>query len=233
MESSCNILPVLPQILLPLSLLASLSLPPFRFRGVLCSSIIVSLVYLCLTSPFPSSTPNTQLRYGLSAAWFWYFPTLYKLLFTVPEASFWRVKRDEKGIDVNEQEALKLNGCAKIRWAAVLLANPRGVGWNYEIKGLPKARFGRNEKGAFLVRQLMRFVVDYLLIEAGMLFVNTYSDPDVLETGTWKDVVLISIACVVVIKSSWEWQWTTASLVAVGLGLSTPEVRLQLLLACV
>src|SRR4051794_25467187 len=114
---------IAPTVLLPLSLLLSLSLPPFRFRGILCSILIISLVYLTFTSPFPPSSPNTQARYGLFAIWFYYLPVLHKLLFTIPEESFWRIHHDEKGRITSEKEGLQLKGWAKIKWAAALVSS--------------------------------------------------------------------------------------------------------------
>lgn len=221
---------ILPQILLPLSLLLSLALPPFKLRGPLCSTLILSLVYLTWTSPFPPPTSSTQPRYALFAAWFFYVPTLHKLLCTVPEESFWRIRRDEKGKVVSEKEAMSMRACGweKIKWALALLANPRGVGWNFEIKGLRRARFARNERAAFLRRQGLMLAMDYLLVEAGMAFVKSYSLAEVLERLGWGERVLVGVACGLVIKGSWEAQWLFVSIVSVAVGISTPEVGVRL-----
>src|SRR2546423_6698829 len=119
---------VLPHVLLPLSMILELASPPFRGRGVFWTAIIGYLVYRSLLDEFPS---DVQFRYAISQSWFWYIPTIQKLLCSEPEQMYWR-------LDKRKAEAAHMSfGLEKLRWAAALLVNPRGIGWNFQIRGVP------------------------------------------------------------------------------------------------
>lgn len=129
----------LPHVLLPFSMVLGLASPPFPGRGVFWSSIIVYLAYRSLADEFPK---NTQFRYALSRSWFWYIPTIQKLLSSEPEETYWR-------LDGPRAEATRMSfGFGKLRWASALLINPRGIGWNFQIKNVPQAEYGKDQKNA-------------------------------------------------------------------------------------
>ena len=75
----------------------------------------------------------------------------------VPEKEYWRM-------DKAAQEAMSMSLFGKLKWSAALYCNPRGIGWNYQIKGIPKQR-APNTKGAFLIRQIKEIAIVFLAID--------------------------------------------------------------------
>jgi len=207
---------VLPHILLPLSMILGLASPPFRGRGVFWTTVIGYLVYRSLLDEYPS---DGQFRYVVAQSWFWYIPTIQKLLCSEPEQDYWR-------LDKPQAEAAHMSfGLEKLRWAVALLINPRGIGWNFQIKSVPHPEYRKEQKCRFLIRQTLRLLQGYFLVEAALLYLRTCKLPDLLDNMTWEKQIVIGLAFGGMVYGSWLLQWSTVSILGVVSGLSKPNVR--------
>jgi hypothetical protein len=207
---------VLPHVLLPIAMILGLASPPFRGRGVFWTTIIGYLVYRSLLDEFPS---DIQSRYAVFQSWFWYMPTIQKLLCSEPEQAYWR-------LDKLRAEATHMSfGFEKLRWAAALLVNPRGIGWNFQIRGVPLLDYRKEQKSNFLIRQTLRLFQGYLLTETALLYLRTCKFPDVLDNITYGKQIVIGLVSGILVYGSWLFQWSTVSILGVASGLSKPSVR--------
>lgn len=206
---------ILPHILLPIFMILGLASPSFKGRGLVWSVAIAYLVYRTLVDEFPA---DKQLKYALSCSWLWYVPTVQKLLCSEPEKAYWRLDRPRA-------EATHMPfGLKKIQWATALWLNPRGIGWNYQIKRLLPFIYATNRRRQFFFRQSLSLVEHYLTIEAALLYLSRFPFPKVLDDMTWRQYVSIGLDCGILIYASWQVQWITASIVGVATGLSQPKV---------
>jgi hypothetical protein len=223
-------LAILPHILLPFSMPLFLTIPPFPHRSIISTTAILTLAWLALSSPFST---DTQLRYGLSQGWFWYIPTIAKLLIPYahpgsekresgfkndPEHAYWH-----KG---HPEEAANLGfGWRKFKWAMALWFNPRGVGWNYEGKDVVKlSAKGKIRKERFLVERAFEFFLYYCLTDVVVSYGKSFGFPEALKTMSLGDKVKIALPAAAMIRGNWIFQWNMAAFIGVGLGLSEPEV---------
>ncbi|ETS77620.1 hypothetical protein PFICI_09682 [Pestalotiopsis fici W106-1] len=144
---------IAPHIFLWACQVAALISPPFPGRRGVFATLIISLAIYC--NLHPHFTNDMGLAQPFSIAWSFYLSTLATLLrgsSSGPEDRFWRI-----GNPAKEARAYAAFGWSKIRWAFALLVNLRGIGWNHQVKNVPKPpRTGRSR---FLVEQLVRFVV--------------------------------------------------------------------------
>ena len=53
----------------------------------------------------------------------------------------------------------------KLKWSAALYCNPRGIGWNYQVRGIPKQR-APNDKMGFILQQIKEIAIVFLAIDA-------------------------------------------------------------------
>ncbi|KAI1778795.1 membrane bound O-acyl transferase family-domain-containing protein [Hypoxylon cercidicola] len=204
--------------------------PPFPGRRTLCVATIISLAIATHLVGPPSDIPGDAQAFAL--LWPIYLGTLDKFLCAKgdgPENSYWRVDRPAR-----EARAMMLFGPTKMKWAAALMFNTRGVRWNYEVKKLPpKPRMSRRQ---FLFWQTGDFVKlflmsDLLLQLSERLFWTpaddipkhvdsknlTISHPD----WRWSFFKVLAFACGPYFFV--DLQYVTASIVAVGLNLSRVE----------
>ncbi|POS75434.1 hypothetical protein DHEL01_v206176 [Diaporthe helianthi] len=222
-----------------ISQLLLLSAPTFAFRR--------ALVVLCITIPFvavhfvgpASDVPGDAQPFTL--LWPIYLGTLDKVLCANgdgPEDSYWRKDRLAR-----EARAFKAFGISKLKWAAAMMFNTRGVRWSFEVKNLPASR--PMSKSSFLLRQAIQFA-KMLLMSDLFLQLSTrllWTPPEspgskASEPGavSWQDSKALTIS-----HSDWRWsflkvlvfaagpyffvklQYVTASIVAVGLNMSQVE----------
>lgn len=205
--------------------------PPFRGRRALCITTITGLAIATHFVGPPSDIAGDAQPFAL--LWPIYLGTLDKFLCARgdgPEDSYWRADRPAR-----EARAMKPFSATKIRWAAALMFNTRGVRWNYEVKKLPpKPGMSRQR---FLFWQTVDFVKlllmsDLLLQLSERLFWTpadgtlkhadskylTISHPD----WRWSFFKVLAFACGPYFFVNL--QYVTASIVAVGLNLSRVEV---------
>ena len=205
---------IIPHVLLPFSMILGLASPPFPGRGVFWSCCILVLAYLCLIDTFPI---NQQMRYSLANAWFWYVPTVQKLICSRPEEAYWRLNR-------GPAEATHMRfGLNKLGWATAIFFNPRGIGWNYQIRTRSSC-YTNEQKAHFLVRQLLRWLQAYVTADGAILFIRSFPQQQILEDRSWYLSVTVGLSCGILVYSTWLLQWTTVAILSVGLGLSTPSV---------
>jgi hypothetical protein len=206
---------ILPHILLPISMIFGLASPPFKGRGLFWSIVIAYFAYQTLIDDFPT---DTQLKFALSSSWILYVVTLQKLLCSKPEQAYWRLDRQPA-------EATRMRfGLKKIYWAVSLWANPRGIGWNYQIKRLRPPTYSNNQKFRFILGQVLSFLQHYLMMEAALLYLSRFPFPETLDNMTWDKYVLIGAVSSILMFQSWQLNWTTVSILAVATGFSQPEV---------
>lgn len=226
-------LSILPHLLLPLSMPLFLTLPPFPNRGIISTTTILAIAWLALASPFPT---DTQLRYGLSQGWFWYIPTIAKLLIPYshpgPETKNPGFKSDaehaywHKGYP--EEVARMGFGWEKFKWAMALWFNPRGVGWNYEGKDIVKlSAKGKIGRRRFLIERAFEFFLYYCLTDVVVSYEKSFGFPAALEKISLINKIKIALPCAAMIRGNWIFQWNFAAFIGVGLGLSEPEVCLS------
>lgn len=211
-------------LLLGLQILA-LWVPPFRGRA----PIFVLAVIACaavLHSDRVGDDP--QIAYAFGMAWPSYLATIDRLLFTIPEQSFWRVG-DKKG------EAILYGfGLKKLRWSMSQFFNPRGIHWNYEAKGIARVE-GKPEfrsRTAFVYRKSILF----LKLCFGYDILHTYLVSQHREAGLANRVYTplgdrpfmwsfaTTAAAAYVMFCGVQLNHLLTSITFVGLGLSEPEV---------
>jgi hypothetical protein len=209
---------IIPHLLLPCANILALASPPFKGRGLLWSSLTASLAYLSLFDSYPSNTP---IRYGLSCIWVFYLWTLGVLLFTQPEQTYWRLDRPRA------EAASMPFGLQKLQWAAALWINPRGIGWNYQMKGVRLAK-DPNSKLWFVLQQISWFLVYYVVVVFTIIYLSRHPYSRDMDSMTWMRCVITELDMAIMVAFSWQMQWTMVSIVGVASGLSQPRVCLSL-----
>jgi hypothetical protein len=205
---------ILPHLLLPCANILALASPPFKGRGLLWSSLIAYLAYLTLVDDYPI---DTGIRYGLTNLWFFYLPTIEKLLFSQPEQAYWRLDR-------RKAEAASMPfGFQKLKWATALWINPRGIGWNYQLKGARPAKYS-NSRWIFVSQQLFRSLLYYIVLVTTSIYVVRYPYLGYRDSSTWTGSLLTELNAGIFIAFGWQLQWTIASVAGVTSGLSQSKV---------
>ena len=168
--------PVLHVLLLAIQILA-LTLPPFQHRATVFAVLIVCLVALTYndildTKPTdvdlhsPANHVPVDIILPILSQWPWYLGTLGKLLFSLPERDYWRLNH-QRG------EALALSWRAKLKWAVALYSSPRGVGWNFRVKGVPASMKPQSRPG-FILNQSVWLSVCALGFDAMGYYTRVY-----------------------------------------------------------
>ena len=213
---------VLPHILLIAVQLLIFTLPPFKYRALIFVPLIVSLVCAGLQNTF---TEDLELLASIVSLWPWYLGTIEKLLFTRPEEDFWRVDR-------TRAEATRMSpGLSKLVWSLSLWRGPRGIGWNHQVKGVPKATAPQT-KWRFILYQLGCYAQYYLVCDLLTTYVSKhyYGSPNVdyasltIRDPAWSRSLLNAFVAGALVQFPLQLQYTLASIVFVLLGLSQPKV---------
>ncbi|KAL9130077.1 MAG: hypothetical protein Q9217_001636 [Psora testacea] len=211
---------ILPHILLPAVQILALALPPFRYRAAIFVPIICFLVILTWTNLF---TDALDLRVFLVGQWPWYLSTIERLCFTNPEEDFWRVGRPK--------EAMGMGFLSKLHWSAAMYCNPRGIGWNYQVKGVPRYD-GENTRRWFFLNRAKWLAIHMLVIDAICVYCdNYYYRPGVDVTtltgraDTWSRSVLNAVHGFNGIYSHISMIYTQIAMLCVLAGLGQPKVR--------
>jgi hypothetical protein len=162
-----------------------------------------------------------------------YLSTLDKILCSGamgPEHSFWCRDRPAK-----EASRFSPFSPAKLKWAAAMIINLRGIGWNYEVKNIPKQPvlkkrdFLTSQSVAFL---RLLFMTDVLLQLASHLFL-TSADGELGALNTKSatlrhpDIFWNFVKALVFGAGPYFFmrlQHTACSIIAVAIGLAEPKV---------
>ena len=222
-------LDILPHFALPPTLVLSLFCPPFRGRATLFVALIVLLDYACLSSPWPSNVGSSSrsMKYGLTGPWFFILPVVEKLLLHIPEREFWR-EDNPKGPSGAGPRDLSWE---KLRWAAALVATPRGVGWNFASRQIKAKREAVRSQGLtrdlFVARKVFRALVAYLALDICLFAAKRAVIPEqwawnVLTIGRIAFLELLMGASTYAIMSM---QFDVSAAIGVGLLQNQPEVR--------
>lgn len=200
-------------LLLGLQILA-FWVPPFRGRAPVFISAIIACAVV-LHSERVGDDP--QIAYAFGMPWVSYLATIDRLLFTIPELSFWRT--GEKA-----GEAMLYGfGLKKLRWSAAIYFNPRGIHWNYAVKGLAPTdlRPGILSRRVFVYRNTTKFLV--LCLGYDILHTYIVSQYGIDGKPPWNPVTTAATAYV--IFCGMQLNHLLTSVILVALGLNQPEVR--------
>lgn len=219
---------LLPHLVLPIVQILALALPPFRYRATIFVPIIFFLVFLTWINLF---SPTVDTRLILLAQWPWYLGTVEKLLFAQPERDYWHQ-------DHNSGEALSLAWLDKWKWAAALYCSPRGVGWNYQVKGVPPYR-GPNSKAGFVLDQFKWLALCAIAIDALHLYSREYYyrpsvDPVDLTSYSknWGRSSVNAVHGLLTPYFGLNLMYGQIAIFCVLLGLGAPKVSWALFLSC-
>ena len=226
---------ILPHILLCAAQFFALLCPPFRGRNALFSATIFLLVIWSHFNAHFTNDPSAAQPFAL--LWPNYMGVVEKLLFSGPggpESAYWRIDRPPR--EAMEYAAFSWK---KLRWAAVLVTNLRGVRWNWEVKNVsklqPKHRHPQNRQ-RFLIDKLCLTAYYFLAADiVNQLWIHIFYTPRGGYPGMLdsKYLTLRDEDWRWRIAKSWLWgqlpylfinfQYAIGSVVFVGLGISAPE----------
>ncbi|KAI0549799.1 putative toxin biosynthesis protein [Xylaria curta] len=222
---------IVPHILLYVVQLVAFMSPKFAGRRYIFSGILLGL--LVQAQLHPRFTKDIGLAQPFCIQWSFLLATLEKLLLSGdegPEAHFWR-----EDVGKKEAESYSTFSMRKLSWASMLLINQRGIGWNHQVKNVPRPK--TTDKFVFLSTQFFQFVKSFILADLcfhlGIRFF--YTNP---ETGVVGDVdsryITLRYAC-----PGWSFstifvfaatpyfalsaQYALLSFICVALGLGTPN----------
>ncbi|KAH8773842.1 membrane bound O-acyl transferase family-domain-containing protein [Diaporthe sp. PMI_573] len=172
---------IIPHIALYVTQLVALASPKFPGRRFVFSGILLAL--MAQATRYPRFTNDMGRAQPFCIQWSFWLATMEKLLLSGeegPEAHFWRVDKGPR-----EAESYYGFSFRKLSWAFMLILNQRGVGWNHQVKNVPKVT--QTKKSAFLINRLFwlatNFLMADLLFHLGIRFF--YTNP---ETGVVGDV---------------------------------------------
>ncbi|KAL6231685.1 hypothetical protein BDW75DRAFT_243679 [Aspergillus navahoensis] len=156
---------LLPHLLMLPVQLFCLSVPPFPGRSLLLVSIITVIAYATYTN-HPGDSVADRAMAGVH--WTVLVGTLENLTFCLPERDFWRETRGP-----SDAQSLRPLSFAKLRWALSLCVNLWGVGWNFQVRGIPTAKVARGKWG-FLWFQLLKYLRCYLINDLLYLYFTRF-----------------------------------------------------------
>ena len=210
-----------PHFLLPLVQILALALPPFENRALIFVPFIAGLAYASATNLAPYSN---ELRAVFISQWPWYLGTIADLLFAQPERQYWRLDRPKR-----EAESMSF-GWEKLKWAVALWANPRGINWSYQIRGLRDGP-APNTKWRFLLHQLRWYLLCYLAVDVTMVYTSRHFYPPGVDTSTltvradtWLRSLYNSFHILFQVNFQLQYQYYVASMVTVLFDIAKPEV---------
>lgn len=217
--------PIAAFLILPGLQILSLWSPPFPGRSIVFVSAIVACAVI-LHSEKVSDDP--QITYGLGMAWPSYLATIDRLLFSVPEAAFWRV-----GEKPGEALGYGMFGWKKLKWGAAQIFNPRGIHWNYQVKGIARTEGKREYRSrkAFVKSHAIQFVqlclgydiLHSFLVSQHRHVGSTGGDYTPLSDHPFIWSFATTAAAAYVMFCGIQLNYLLTSITFVGLGLSRPE----------
>lgn len=201
-------------ILIILLSILSLWSPPFRGRGIIFSTLIATLLYVAQNNSFPR---GTSTRFSTGLLWYVYLGTIEKILFTTPEKAYWRLSKPR-------EEAMAMAGFSleKLRWALTLMASMRGVGWNFQVKGVPVG-IPNETRWKFLLRQGRDLVFGCLALDFCSAIIRAHryppgADPDDLRISiSARALVILATGIQSYFANSFNYQYLSIFAVAAGI----------------
>ena len=213
---------VIPHVLLPVAQPLILCLPPFKYRALVFVPIIVGLAYTTFQNVF---TDDMELLCAMISQWPWYLGTIEKLLFTYPEKDFWRLDR------ARAEASYMPPSLSKLMWSSSLWGNLRGIGWNHQVKGVPRATAPQT-KWRFIFYQLGWYARYYLICDVLITYTlrHYYSSSSMdfasltIRDPSWPRSFLNAFVAGALVYFPIALQYTLGSIVSVLIGLSQPKV---------
>ncbi|KAI9743462.1 MAG: hypothetical protein M1818_002774 [Claussenomyces sp. TS43310] len=210
----------LPHLLLPLVQLLALTLPPFRYRAQIFVPVILALAWATYTNIFTHKSETVLL---LVSQWPTFLSTVEKLLFSQPERDYWP-------LDGSCVDAASLPfGLAKLRWAAALFINPRGIGWNYQVKGIPQVAAPQG-KFQFLSSQSLHYMKCYVVTDLVHVYLTKHYYTDgvdmaslTVRANTWSRSFANTLMAGSKVYFPLQLLYTFGSILFVLLSLSKPK----------
>lgn len=223
---------VAPHILLALAQIIALISPQFPFRRHVFTAILVALFAASRLRPHFSNDPAVVQPFVLG--WSTFLSAFEKIIFSGeegPEHHFWRIDRPAR-----EAAQLGAFGPARLKWAAAMLFNMRGVRWNYEVKNIPP--LPKSTKARYLVKQVA-YLMYYMMMAdiATQIWFQLFFAAGVentkylsLRNGTplWSFVATLTFGMMPYYMI--QIQYVAFAIIAVGLGLSKQEVPVNFIL---
>lgn len=217
---------IVPHVLLPVTQLLALSLPPFRARSPIFVALIAALGFL---SYLNMVTDDIATRLALVNQWWIFLGTIEKLLFSNVEEDYHQVGRKRR------EAALMPFGLEKFKWALSLLLSPRGIGWNFQVKGVPvvaeKSLLRTSTKWQFLRLQILRYIkyfviTDLIHVYATRNMYGTGIEPEMLtvRASTWSRSFLNALFAGLKIYFPLQLAYTMGSIISVHVGMYDPQV---------
>ena len=145
------------QTSLVLSFVTAVLVPCFRRRSVQRAGVLALQIYFTAQAYIApiKSAGNFAITYSsgllLGNLTLRYLDRLY---LHTPEDEFRRVEKDG-----TEEDPDTLSWMQKLGWSAELLMVTRGVGWNWRVKGTPKAP--SRKRTSFVLDRLIRWIAMY------------------------------------------------------------------------
>lgn len=199
------------------------SLPPFRYRSAIFIPLLVITAIQTHSGPV---TSNPQIIYAVGCLWPTYISTIDRLLFGTAELECWAAG------DVPKEAATWGFGWRKIKWSVKLLSDPRGVWWNFRVKGMRRAR--RESRLGFIVSNIAWVVLLIPVYDLCYTFVLKEHERDdrglYLSTaagGLSSEGIARKAAIAWVNWSGMEINLVLVATVAVASGLFAPKVGIS------
>ncbi|KAI1439026.1 membrane bound O-acyl transferase family-domain-containing protein [Xylaria sp. CBS 124048] len=208
--------------------------PDFRYRRTVAGVGTVVLMAVCWSNP--NFTTDIGQAQPFSLTWSTYLATLEKLVLlprgVSTERAFYRVHEPP------ERVSFAAFSLRKLLWAAALVFNMRGIGWNYQVKNVPSlsARSARSRLDFIATRFVAAAYFLFMIDLASHATVNIfYTNEQTLVAGDvdskylriWDHRSLIwsfirGLTFAVQPYYGIQLQYTVSSIIAVGLGISKP-----------
>lgn len=223
---------IVPHVLLAFTQIIALVSPQFPFRRHLFTAILVALFVASRVRPHFSNDPAVVQPFILG--WSTFLSAMEKVMFSGeegPEHHFWRIDRP-----AHEAEHLRAFGPMKLKWAAAMLFNMRGVRWNYEVKNIPplpkstKARYLVKQVAYLLYYGMMADIVSQIWFQ--MFFAAGADDTKYLslKNGGLLRSFVARLTFSMMPYYMIQIQYVVFAIIAVGLGFSKKEVPFEFIL---
>jgi hypothetical protein len=223
---------ITPHVLLAFTQIIALVSPQFPFRRHLFTATLVALFAASRLRPHFSNDPAVVQPFILG--WSTFLSTVEKVMFSGeegPEHHFWRLDRS-----AHEAKHLGALRPLKLKWAAAMLFNMRGVRWNYEVKNIPP--LPKSTKTQYLVKQVAYLLYYGMMADiASQIWFQMF-----FATGTY-DTKYLSLRNGGPLRSfvarltfsmmpyyMIQIQYVFFAIIAVGLGFSKQEVPVKFIL---
>lgn len=199
------------------ALFASLTIQSNAARHFIFIPLIIYTAYVLFTQPISN---DRVAAYSAASVWATYLGILEKLLFSVPEDTFFRPSLEKRG-DPAHYGLLK-----KLQWAGSLFVSQRGTGWNFQVRNVPKMGTRFESRAKFLRAEVVRMVVVYIVMDLAHTYAMQQPHHEYVSLAH-RDVWHRVWDALAYGAQGWgtiQMSYRVASVLAVATGLSSPQV---------